>query len=426
MQTSLTQKVNASRSPYGQRAPEYDLSGIDLDQLRSLLKHPVINELLEEPKESPSLDLKQVPSRAEMTLIPTDLLFNRPTREEQKGDPNVVLNYEATALKEEMLGYVDAIVQRQDRADCMKKMETFDVENASRRVLSSLMEHFRGMHVDMLNKCAHLEKEQKRNQVRMDELDHANDKLRSDMERVDKVQANIHKVEVTHLNHNQLHYKEMNELKAKVQESKTTLESKIDKYATVSETVALHEEQLQQFQRFLFDTKELLYSELNKMRDEFKDSVVTVNTKATELSHNILDVKYWIEQYNDSFKKADAKFNNLRTEMLTEFQKVQRDVDSKCATSDLQTNFKELSDMLCVKFKQVEDVKEAVRDMITYQKFFYPIQVQTTISENMQHFRAAKQDHDFLKFQQERFDSMMDALEAVKDKCEKMEDADIK
>lgn len=339
-----------------------------------------------------------MPSRAELTLIPTDLLFNKPSRQEQKGDPNIVLNYEATALKEEMLGYVDAIVQRQDRADCLRKMESFDVENASRRVLGSLMEHFRGMHVDMLNRCQHLEKEQKRNQARMDELDHINDKLRNDMERVDKVQANIHKVEVTHLNHSQQHYKEMNELKAKLQETKSTLESKIDKYATVSETVTLHDEQLQQFQRFLFDTKELLYSELNKMRDEFKDSVVNVNSKATELSHNILDVKYWIEQYNDSFKKADAKFNNLRTEMLTEFQKVQRDVDSKCGVKDLQCNFKELSDLMSVKYKQVEDVKEAVRDMITYQKYFYPIQVQTCISENMQHFKAAKLDHDFLKF----------------------------
>lgn len=31
-----------SRSPYGPRQPDYDLSGIDLDQLRSLMKNPII------------------------------------------------------------------------------------------------------------------------------------------------------------------------------------------------------------------------------------------------------------------------------------------------------------------------------------------------------------------------------------------------
>ena len=56
-----------------------------------------------------------------------------------------MLSYEATELKEEMLGYIDAIVQRQDKAHYLKKMETFHIENASRRSLKELMAHFETM-----------------------------------------------------------------------------------------------------------------------------------------------------------------------------------------------------------------------------------------------------------------------------------------
>ena len=42
--------------------------------------------------ESPSLPLQQVPNRPELQLIPTDLLFDRPTRQEQRANTDVVSN----------------------------------------------------------------------------------------------------------------------------------------------------------------------------------------------------------------------------------------------------------------------------------------------------------------------------------------------
>ena len=57
-----------------------DLSGIDLDQLRVLMAHPLITKLLEPVKESPSLSLQQVTLNPEQALIPADLLFNKPSR----------------------------------------------------------------------------------------------------------------------------------------------------------------------------------------------------------------------------------------------------------------------------------------------------------------------------------------------------------
>ena len=41
----------------------------------------------------------------------------------------------------------------------------------------------------------------------------------------------------------------------------------------------------------------------------------------------------------------------------------------------MRKNFDKLNDMLFIKFAQVEENKQALRDMMNYQKFFYPLQM---------------------------------------------------
>ena len=41
-----------------------------------------------------------------------------------------------------MLGYVEGIVERQDKYDILKKVESFEVEVASRKALRELVAHF--------------------------------------------------------------------------------------------------------------------------------------------------------------------------------------------------------------------------------------------------------------------------------------------
>jgi len=54
-----------------------------------------------------------------------------------------------------------------------------------------------------------------------------------------------------------------------------------------------------------------------------------------------------------------------------------------------------LTGLLFVKFRQVEDVKDGLRDMLVFQKYFYPIKVQGMITENMRQFKAASEDVTF-------------------------------
>ena len=39
----------------------------------------------------------------------------------------------------------------------------------------------------------------------------------------------------------------------------------------------------------------------------------------------------------------------------------------------MHLNFKALSDLMFVKFKQLEDMKMGLRDTLVFQKYFYPL-----------------------------------------------------
>lgn len=40
------------------------------------------------------------------------------------------------------MGYVNAIIERMDRADVLKKVETFQIETASRKTFRQLTDHY--------------------------------------------------------------------------------------------------------------------------------------------------------------------------------------------------------------------------------------------------------------------------------------------
>lgn len=51
-------------------------------------------------------------------------------------------------LKEELFGYVNAIIERMDRADILKKVESFQIETASRKTFRQLTEHYAKLDTD--------------------------------------------------------------------------------------------------------------------------------------------------------------------------------------------------------------------------------------------------------------------------------------
>ena len=87
----------------------------------------------------------------------------------------------------------------------------------------------------------------------------------------------------------------------------------------------------------------------------------------------VADAKFWIEKYTKAYKENDAKIGEMQGEFNGRLDTILFQVDRRVTVDDVKKNFDKLNDMLFIKFKQVEDNKAAVRDMLNYQKYFYPL-----------------------------------------------------
>jgi hypothetical protein len=67
-----------------------------------------------------------------------------------------------------------------------------------------------------------------------------------------------------------------------------------------------------------------------------------------------------------------------------------------------------LNDILSVKFKQLEDTKQAMRSMITYQKYYHLVQTQQLITDNLMQLKATKNDMGFIQWQQKMYGEIID------------------
>jgi hypothetical protein len=91
----------------------------------------------------------------------------------------------------------------------------------------------------------------------------------------------------------------------------------------------------------------------------------------------------------------------------------------------MRQNFDVLNDMLVVKFRQVEDTKQAVRSMIAYQKYYHGVQTQQLISESMMRLKAARSDLDFVDFMKKKYEEMLDQSTARYELAKGEKDVDL-
>jgi len=94
------------------------------------------------------------------------------------------------------------------------------------------------------------------------------------------------------------------------------------------------------------------------------------------MDKTIADSKYWLETYTEGYKKHDLKMVEIVELVKGRIQNMNESMSKRVSIEDMKLNFKTLNEMLLVKFRQMEDVKNSVRDVLTYQKHFYPLQMQ--------------------------------------------------
>ena len=71
----------------------------------------------------------------------------------------------------------------------------------------------------------------------------------------------------------------------------------------------------------------------------------------------------------------EATLIEVNQQMEIKFARTEMLLAKSVTDHDMGLNFEKLNDILFVKFKQLEDTKTAVRDLLAYQKYFYPMQL---------------------------------------------------
>lgn len=121
------------------------------------------------------------------------------------------------------------------------------------------------------------------------------------------------------------------------------------------------------------------YEETHKSHERHMDQVLS-------------DSRYWLENYTKAYRENDKRIADMKSEFNGRLDTIFYQLTRRVTNDDLKKNMTKLNEMLFIKFRQLEDVKQAVRDVHTYQKHFYPLQMQAIIGEHMMNLSAAMSD----------------------------------
>ena len=172
-----------------------------------------------------------------------------------------------------------------------------------------------------------------------------------------------------------------------------------------------NKEDLKQVQDVMLRTKTEIGQQVADVRSEMTKQTTRHENLEARMDQVISDSKFWMEKYTKAYKENDAKIGEMQGEFNGRIETILFQLTRRVTVDDMKKNFDKLNDMLYIKFKQVEDNKHAVRDMLNYQKYFYPLQMQAIIGENMMELETAMKDQSYVQYSQKRYDKMLEDLQ---------------
>jgi len=134
----------------------------------------------------------------------------------------------------------------------------------------------------------------------------------------------------------------------------------------VNARIRKEEKNLNKLEELVIATKQELCELMNDQKQQFAYSCVQVEDKAKKIELKFVDVKFWLDSYEKKAKELEDYFYSLRSEMMSDCQKLQFNLDKKLEVSAMRDSFETLSGLLSVKFRQVEDLKDGLRDMLVF------------------------------------------------------------
>lgn len=89
----------------------------------------------------------------------------------------------------------------------------------------------------------------------------------------------------------------------------------------------------------------------------------------------MLDSKYMMERHAEVQERNETIVNDTKTELISRIESIEVAIDRKVTYDCMTQNFRVLKDILKVKFIEMEDVKEQLRDIMIYNRYYLPITV---------------------------------------------------
>jgi hypothetical protein len=154
--------------------------------------------------------------------------------------------------------------------------------------------------------------------------------------------------------------------------------------------------------------------DINGMREEHSKTVKNIEIFEAKMQQTLNDTKFWLQNYANSHREAESKMESIRSELMGRMSALEFQLKRKISVSDMEKNFVALNDMLFIKFQRVEELQQSVRDMLVFQKYFYPLQMQTMIAENLQMSALASKDLEYAKWQQGKYENILESIEKAK------------
>ena len=91
-----------------------------------------------------------------------------------------------------------------------------------------------------------------------------------------------------------------------------------------------------------------------------------IDAQEARMDQVLNDSKYWLERYTKAYRENDQMIAKLQSEFNGRIETIFYQLTKRVTNDDIKKNFDKFNEMLAIKFKQVEDVRTAVRDMLTY------------------------------------------------------------
>lgn len=160
----------------------------------------------------------------------------------------------------------------------------------------------------------------------------------------------------------------------------------------------------------MLKSKEELTKDQSEMRKDFSKIQSEFQQAQKSLVAVVDDTKFWLDKFMKSFADQEASLQKTKVEISGEVTAIKFQLTRKLSIEDMRVNYKALTDLLFVKFTQVEEMKQGLRDMLVYQKYYFPLEMQVFFSKYMENFSVANQDAAFVTFQKQLYTQLLEKI----------------